>query len=207
MKKYFSTGLAILAPIALTLIVVMIFVNILTKPFVGIVNTLLTPFFGSPEVILIISKILILIFLFCLVLLTGVIAHRLAIEYFVHIGDNIFHRIPLFNKVYKATKEVVNTVLSPGSATFKQVVLVPFPTPTGLSIGFVTSDKASMDVPKLPHEYISVFVPCAPNPIFGYLLLFRKDQVLYVEMTVEQALKSVVSCGSILTPFSVRKPL
>lgn len=212
MKKHFTTGLAILLPIAVTYLVVMFFVNILTKPFVGIVHALLTEyqplnysFFNNPEVILFISKMLILVFLFLLVLVIGVIGRWLVIHYLFQFGDYIIHKIPMVNKVYKAAKDVVHSLLSPDAVTFKQVVLVPFPNRKGLSIGLITNDKVAMDLEQLPKELVSVFVPATPNPTMGFMLLFRREQLTFVDLSVEEALKCVVSCGVITSSLAVRQ--
>lgn len=212
MKKLFTTGLIILLPVALTLMLVSFLVNVLTNPFLGVVKATLeryhllkTPFFSHPEVVLLLSKLLILFFLFLTVLLIGVVGRWIFIRYVIHLTDSMMHRIPLINKVYKASQDVVHTVLAPGSTTFQQVVLVPFPNTKGLSIGLITKEKSSLESAEGSQDLISVFVPGTPNPTMGFMLLYRKEQVTYTDITVEQALKCVISCGVIISSFSAKK--
>ena len=214
MRKYFTTGLILILPLALTLMFVMFIVNILTKPFLGVVQGLLshfhlmiTPFFSHPQVILIISKILILIVLFFVVIMLGIVGRWLFIRYFFRFGDALLHRLPLINKVYKASQDVVQTVLSPDATTFKKVVLVPFPNIKGLSIGLITKEDTTLDIDDTSHDLISVFVAGTPNPTMGFMLLYRKDQLTYTDIAVDDALKCVVSCGVILKSFAAKKKL
>lgn len=210
MKKHFTTGLIILLPLALTFLFVMFIINLLTKPLLGVVQAILhryhlleTPFLGHPQVVLIISKFIILIFLFFTVLLVGIVGRWLFVRYVFRYGDALLHKLPLVNKVYKASQDVVHTILSPDTTTFKKVVLVPFPNSKGLSIGLVTKDDTSLNIGEKSHDLISVFVPGTPNPTMGFMLLYRKEQLTYTDLTVDQALKCVVSCGVIQTPFGL----
>lgn len=212
MKKYFTTGLVILLPVAVTIMLVMFFVNILTKPLIGFVQALFnrydlfqTSFLSHPEIVLLISKIFILIFLFIVVVFIGIVGRWIFIRYVLHIGDSLMHRIPMVNKIYKATQDVVHTVLSPDTSTFKQVVLVPFPHAKGLSIGLITKEDATLDINEVSHNLISVFVPGTPNPTMGFMLMFKKEQLIYTDISVEEALKCVVSCGVILNSFKSKK--
>lgn len=214
MRKYFTTGLIFLLPVALTLMFVMFIVNILTKPFLGLVTDFLqhthllkAPFFSHPQMTLIVSKVLILLFLFMAILIVGVVARWLLVRYIFRFGEALLHKLPLVNKVYKASQDVVHTILSPDTTTFKKVVLVPFPNSKGLSIGLITKEDASLNVGTQSHDLISVFVPGTPNPTMGFMLLYRKDQLIYTDLTVDQALKCVVSCGVIQSSFGLHKEI
>lgn len=212
MKKIFTTGLIILLPVALTTILVMFFVNILTKPFMGMLQALFdhyhflkTSVFRNPYVLMFTSKALILLFLFLSTVLIGIVGRWVIIRYMLHVGDSIMHRIPMINKIYKASQDVVHTLLAPNASTFKQVVLVPFPNTQGLSIGLVAQDSVNLDALERSSELVSVFVPGTPNPTMGFMLMYRKELLTYTDLTVEQALKCVVSCGVILSSFSVKQ--
>jgi uncharacterized membrane protein len=214
MRKHFTTGLIFLLPIALTLMFVMFIVNLLTKPLLGVVNDLLhhyhllgSPVFNHPQVILFTSKVIILIFLLVMILFVGIVGRWLFVRYVFRFGDALLHKLPLVNKVYKASQDVVHTILSPDATTFKKVVLVPFPNAKGLSIGLITKEDTSLNIGLQSYDLISVFVPGTPNPTMGFMLLYRKDQLLYTNLTVDEALKYVVSCGVIQTPFGLHKEL
>ena len=133
MKKYFITGLVILLPLAVTIAIVVFIVNFLTKPFIGVVSSFLKDFniinkgflFLSPDqVVLYGSKLLILICLFVFTLFLGMIARWFFFKALLTVSDKVLHRIPLINKVYKTTQEIIKTIFVTDKSSFKQVVMV-----------------------------------------------------------------------------------
>ncbi len=200
------TGLALLLPIALTIFIVIFLLNLLTKPFQGTIESVLHHydlldqpiwFFSGQDILHFSSKILALITLFCVILLIGFLARIIFLKYLLNFGDDILHRIPMVNKIYKALQEVTRTVLSPNSTTFSHVVVAPFPAPNNYSIGLVTKKELPEGSDEEKKEWVSVFIPGTPNPTFGFMMMYRPDQLIYLDMTVEEAIKFVVSCGMI----------
>jgi len=110
------------------------------------------------------------------------------------IGDTILHNIPVISTVYKTSQELIQTILTTSNKSFKQVVLVPFPTPDSWSIGLVTRDDIEIE------KRVAVFVPTTPNPTSGFLVMFTRDQIIPLDMKVEEALRYVISCGVLMTP-------
>lgn len=206
MKKYFITGMAILLPLALTIAIVVFLVNLLTTPFIGIVKPILSMlhlfqegflFFTADEVLTLVSQGLILVFLFLFTIMLGMLTQWVLVSYFLKVGDYILHRIPLINTVYKTSQDVIKTIFSHDSRSFTQVALVPFPSKELLSIGLVTCEA----IPGMEESgLVAVFVPTAPNPTSGYLVLFKKDQVTILDMAVETAFKYIISCGTLSIP-------
>lgn len=132
MKKYFLTGLVTLLPVAVTVWITVVVVRFLTRPFMGVMTHLLSklPKLGiltSERGIQTISEILILIALFVFTVFLGLIARRFFIHSLINLGDTILYRIPLVNKVYKTSKEIVSSLFAASGDSFKQVVLLPFP--------------------------------------------------------------------------------
>ncbi len=206
MKKYFIAGLVILLPLALTIPVVVFIVNLLTKPFVGLVVNLLQGldvlnrgiFFLTPEqVVLFGSKFLILVCLFVFTLLLGVIARWFFFRALINLSDKILHKIPLINKVYKTTQEIIRTIFVTDS--FKKVVMVPFPKEGTYAIGFVSRDSPGVCAEKAKSPLVSVIVPTTPNPTTGFLLMYKKEELIYLDLKPETAVKYIVSCG-VITP-------
>jgi uncharacterized membrane protein len=206
MRKHFLTGLAILLPFAVTLFVVVFIVNFLTSPFLGIVEAILNYyhlqhsflFFSEKEVLHVISKILVLITLFLVTLIIGFLGRLVLVNYLFRIGDVIIQRIPFVNKIYKAAQETVKTVFSSEKTAFSHVVLVPFPHNKSFSIGLITRNTREGKA----QDEISIFVPGTPNPTIGFMLTFRRDQLIFIDMKVEDAIKFIVSCGVMFTSFS-----
>ena len=205
MKRYFMAGLAILLPAAVTLIITVFIVNLLTKPFRGLITTLINKYqlsiLGSPEVVLILSKVAVLFVLFGFILLLGFIARVYFVNIIFRISDFIIHKIPFVNKIYKALQDVMSTLFSQDSNNYSQVVFVPYPKEGSWSIGFVTQN----DVPKGSDQehmgMISVFVAGTPNPTMGFMLLFKREQLIFTDMTVDEAMRFIVSCGVMCAPF------
>lgn len=214
MRKQFLTGLAILLPIVITLYITVWVVNIFTKPFLGIIVSgfeyleitavgTLSP--GVKKFLLYLSKIVILFGLFFLLVFVGYLTRWYVINKLIKVSDWLFHRIPLINKVYKATQDVVHTLFKDEKTSFSQVVLVPFPNAKAKSIGLVTHMPTKEELAHSDNRMVSVFIPAVPNPTMGFLLLFRPDQIIPLKMKVEEAFKCIVSCGVMLPSSALQK--
>jgi uncharacterized membrane protein len=200
MKKNFMAGLAILLPIAITYWLVMFFTRLFTKPFLGFANRLFTDFgwHGSPELLVFFSQILILATLFLVVIAVGFIGRLFLVEALLSFGDRFVHKIPLVNKLYKAIQDVVHSVFHNENPSFSKVVLVPFPYEGSYSVGFIT--RETMMEPSLDKkDLVSVFVAGTPNPSMGFMLTFKKQDLIPLEMETSEAIKFIVSCG-VITP-------
>jgi uncharacterized membrane protein len=203
MKKYFITGLVILLPLAVTIAIVIFIVDFLTKPFMGLVVKLLThSYLGnivtSPHIIRYGSQIIILIGLFLITLALGFIARWFFFTYLIKLSDKLLHKIPIVNKVYKTTQEIIKTLFITDKNSFKQVVLIPFPNKETYSVGLVSRDSPPTCQQAVGAEMVSVFVPTTPNPTSGFLIMFKKADLIYLDMKTEEAIKYIVSCGVIV---------
>jgi len=207
MKKYFITGLVILLPLAVTIAIVIFLINFLTKPFVGLVTSILNQFdflhktflFLTPDqIILYTSKILILITLFFFTVLLGVITRWFFIHSLIRLGDRILHRIPIINTVYKTTQEIIKTLFASDKETFKKVVMAPFPHTGAYVIGLVSRESPPECADKTKEELVTVLIPTTPNPTTGFLLMYKQEDLIYLDMKPEQAIKYIVSCGVIV---------
>ena len=112
-------------------------------------------------------------------------------------GEAVMLRIPLFNKIYGAIKQVNDAFTTGGANSFKTVVLVEFPREGMYSIGFLTSDQQDEVQVKTREKVVCVFIPTTPNPTSGFLLLVPEDKVTKLDMSVADGVKYIVSLGSI----------
>lgn len=216
MKKPFTSGLVILLPIALTAVIINFFINFVTAPFLELTQNFLEhlsffhhPFFLFHQATLInfSSKVLILFILSCFVILIGIVGKLFLVDFLIRLGDYFLHRLPFVNKIYKACKDVVHSLFSSSSKKFSQVVLVPFPHPDSLCLGLVANEALHVERGEEEREHlISVFIPGTPNPSVGFLLMFKREQILFVSMKVEEAMKFIVSCGIVMPPFDIIQP-
>jgi uncharacterized membrane protein len=207
MKKHFITGLVIFLPLAVTVAVIVFLVHFFTSPFVGVVSSILSHFeFGrsgflflsAEQVIRYTSQLLILIALFLFTLILGVLARWFFINAFFRLCDKILHRVPIVNTVYKTTQDIIKTLFASDKNSFKQVVMVPFPRPDIYVLGLISRESPEICSQAADEELISVLVPTTPNPTTGFLLMFKKEDLIYIDMRPEDAIKYIVSCGVII---------
>ena len=206
MKKYFITGLVILLPLVLTIGVIVFLINLLTAPFMGFVKDILEEmslvkdgfwFLSGHQLSLYGGKILVIITLLLFTIFLGIIGRWFFIHWFFRIGDSILHKIPVVSKVYKTSQDIIKTLFISKTESFKQVVMVPFPLTGAYCIGMISSDAPEECSKEVKSDMVSVFVPTTPNPTSGYLLMYRKEDVAYLDMKVEDAIKFIISCGMI----------
>lgn len=202
MKKHFITGLVILMPLVLTLLVARWVINLLTKPFIGIFQAFLGELslaqYIPNQLITLISQLFALALFIAFILFIGFLARYYIVHGVVRWAEVLFHRIPIVGKVYKACKEVVDNLFHSEKASFQSVVLVPYPYKGMLAVGLVSRDELVSD-----KNLISVFVPGTPNPTMGFILLYDRSELLYTDMTVRQALQMLISCGAKIEPYSI----
>lgn len=207
MKKYFVTGLVILLPLAVTIAVLVFLVNFFTKPFIGMVSSILSSwnlfsegwlFFSREEIIQYGSRILILFMLFFFTAGLGLIARWFFMNAILQLCDKLLHRIPIINTVYKTSQDIIKTLFISDKNSFKQVVMVPFPRPGVYVLGLLVRESPKACCLASQEELISVLVPTTPNPTTGFLLMFKKEELIFVDMKPEDAIKYIVSCGVII---------
>jgi len=206
MKRLFFTGLAALLPFTLTLLIVMFVINLLTDPFQGSVASVLEYydlldkpflFFSGHDVLHISSKILVLVALIALIVLMGFLGRLVIAKTFFRFSEYVIQKIPVVNKLYNSVRDVVQTMFNSQGSSFSQAALVPFPKQGAWSIGFITEKQT----PKKHNENVLVYVPGSPNPTAGFMLSYKYEEIILLEMKVEDALKFVLSCGTINPEF------
>lgn len=206
MKKHFITGLVILLPLTVTILVLGFLIRVLTQPFVGLVSSFISQLnivnegflFLSPEQLLkYSSQFLILITLFLITIFLGMITRWFFINALFRLGDKILHKIPIVNTVYKTTQEIIKTLFVSDKNSFKQVVMAPFPSPGSYMLGLISREAPPICSKGVNEELISVLIPTTPNPTTGFLLMFKKTDLIYLDMKPEEAVKCIVSCGVI----------
>ncbi len=197
-KRCFATGLVILLPLAVTIAILAFIINFLTAPFVGFFEHFLqdTEFYIKYQAF--VHFLLQIVFLFALFLFTvllGFLARIVVFKSLLSIYDYFLHRIPIIKTIYKTTQQVIKTIFGSRSRSFKQVVMVPFPTAGGFCIGLVSSPAPGLCEKATGKSLVTVFVPTTPNPTSGYLIMYEEKDVTYIDMKIEEAVKYIISCG------------
>ena len=193
-RRYFISGLLVWLPIWVTILALKFLVDILS-------NTLnLLPHRYQPDALIGfhipgIGVIITLLVIFA----TGIIVANFIGRQMVAIGDAFIARIPLVRTIYMGVKQVVQTLFTPGGQSFRKVLLVEYPREGMWSIAFQTGDGTPEIEKSLDGEaMVSLFIPTTPNPTSGFLLMLPRKKVIELEMSVEQALKFVISLGVVL---------
>ncbi len=205
MKKYFFTGLAILLPLALTLWIFSYLVDLFTGPFLELVREPLQkysenlPFFPRKGGLILISRLIVLLGLLIFTFLLGMIGRWFLFRSLIQITQKILLKIPFIRVIYKVTKEIASAFFGgEKSGAFRYPVLIPFPSETSWCIGFVTGETLPEVKKKVSEDLMPVFIPTAPHPISGYIVLASEKEIKKVEMSAEEAIKLTVSCGVIM---------
>lgn len=198
-RRYFIAGLLVWVPIYITYFVVHFIVTLLDGTLALLPENYHPGNFLGHEIpgAGVIFTIIILIFTGMLV--TNFIGHRL-----LTLWEKIVSRIPLIRNIHSATKQVMSAVVQPNGKAFRKVVLIPYPHPGMWSIAFVTSE--TLNSPWTTHNVINVFVPTTPNPTSGFLLFVPIHETIELNISVEEALRMVISLGVII-PESMKKLL
>jgi len=194
MKKKLIAGLAILGPIVLTFLMLRYLLNLLTAPFFWLVEAI----FGyydccGSKLALILSQVLLVGVLILTILAIGKLGKYYLIRQGFHTLDAIALRIPGINRIYVAIQEGVNVFFRSKKPPFSQIVRIPFPVKNYESMGFIVGT----DIKIADKEKMAIFIPSAINPIFGWFLLFPKNEASLLDTPLEDALKLMASGGAV----------
>lgn len=189
-RRYLITGLLIWIPLWATISVVKILIDALDNIIV------LLPKAYQPQALFGFHLPGIgVVLCFLLLLTTGLLVTHTLGEAIVEFGEKWLNKIPLVRSIYQATKQVTETILSSNSQAFRKVLLVEYPRKDMWSIAFQTASSSKNVVKNGMSEPITVFIPTTPNPTSGFLLLVEKNDAIVLDMTVDEALKMVISLG------------
>ncbi len=191
LRTIFLTGLLVTVPIIATILAL----KFLLKSIDGLLGSIPEQFFGYP-----IPGIGVLVTIL-VVLIMGLLASNYFGKKIIGIGDKFLARIPLVNIVYSAAKEFMQAVTLPSRTSFKEVVLVEYPTKGRYAYGFVTS-RIERRTPEGSERLTNVFIPTTPVVTTGFLIAFPESEAMPINISIEKAIKLVMS-GGIVAPKSI----
>ena len=125
---------------------------------------------------------------------------RFGVSYTVSGMTALLHRIPIVKSIYSSVKQVSDTLFSSSGNAFREAVLVQYPRPGAWTIAFVTGKPGGEVATRLPGDYVSIYVPTTPNPTSGFFLMLPRADVVALGMSVDEALKYVISMGVVAPP-------
>ena len=201
MKRYFITGILIWVPIGLTAWVLKFLISTMDQ------SLLLLPDKFQPEMLLGmkvygIGTILTLLVVF----VTGIMTANIIGQKLLVFWEGVLWRIPVVKSIYWSIKQVSDTIFSDKGEAFRKALLVQYPREGAWTIAFMTGQPGGDVANHLKGDYISVYVPTTPNPTSGFFLMMPKDDVIELDMSVDEALKYIISMG-VVSPGGNNKTL
>jgi uncharacterized membrane protein len=193
LRRWLITGLLVLVPLAITLWVLDLVLSTMDRALL-----LLPPNWHPDKLLGFHIPYLGVVLVIVVVLTVGALGSNLIGAKLVQVWEDLLNRIPIFRSVYNSVKQVSDTILSPNGQAFRQAVLVEFPRAGAWSVGFVVGTPGEEVGALLGNEPQSVFVPTAPNPTSGYIIIVSPDQIKPLNMSVDEALKFIISLGVVV---------
>ena len=192
LKNYLITGIIVAAPVAITLYMsyhLVLWINEVTSRLIPqqwkIGNFV-------PYAVPGLGLVLLIVLLFFIgMLTTGFVG-----KFFVRLGERVIQRMPIISSIYSLMKQIFETFLSQKNRSFSEVVLVQYPKKDLWTIAFVSKTETGGEIEdKLGQKVLSIFVPTTPNPTSGFLIFVSQNDVIKLNMSVEEGIKYVISCG------------
>jgi uncharacterized membrane protein len=189
-RKYIITGLLIWIPLVITLWVLKLIVETLDQTLLLLPEQWRTESFLGVHI-----PGLGVILTLVIVFVTGVFATNFFGARLVHLWHEILHRIPVVNSIYSSVKQISDTLFSSSGQAFRKALLVQWPREGMWTIAFLTGTPGGGVARHLPDDCLAVYVPTTPNPTGGYFVIVQRKDVIELDMTVDQALKYIISMG------------
>tara|TARA_Y100000589_G_scaffold281843_1_gene278999 strand:- start:803 stop:1426 length:624 start_codon:yes stop_codon:yes gene_type:complete len=192
-KNYFFTGILVTAPVVITFWIVFSLVKLFDQLITPIIPPYINPNFYLPRDV----PGLGLIILFLFLVLVGFLTANFFGSYILKKTEQIIQKIPLIKVFHKTIKQILETILKTNSSAFRDAVLLEYPRKGVWVIGFTTGEVKGAVKKKINLNMVNVFVPTTPNPTSGFLLMVPRNQIKYLDVKVDDAIKTIVSAGII----------
>lgn len=190
-KQLFINGLFAILPIVVTIYVLYLVISFLDNILGGFVELIIGK--SIPGVGLVASIGLIIFMGF---IVTNYLGSKL-----VKLGEKLLEKIPIISNIYFGVKQIINAFSIQGKEMFNKVVLVEYPRKGTYALGFITGECKGEVQDRTSAELINVFIPTTPNPTSGMLILVPNEEIIYLDMTVEEGLKLIVSAGIVVPEY------
>lgn len=203
LRRYLVAGMLVWVPIGVTLLLVRFFMGImegLLRTFIPNPVEMEHMWLGIPGVAAAISLVLTI----AVLVLTGLLVTNLLGRQLIGLWEALLQRIPVVRSVYSGAKTFAETVLSRKGQAFKQVVLVEFPYPGTYTIGFLTAQAVAEVQGRTGADVAAVYVPTAPLPTTGFVLMVPRAKLVRLDMSVDQAMKMIVTLGVVTPPWPMK---
>ncbi|MEA3328179.1 MAG: DUF502 domain-containing protein [Candidatus Omnitrophota bacterium] len=199
-RNNFFAGIAVTLPLLITIFAFKFMVVITNNLILNPILTFFKAYLPAGGVIYLayLLKGLVLLVILGLITLIGLATRNIIVRRFFSFWEGLLYRIPVVSKLYLAIRQISNAFLIRNKSLLQRVVLLEYPRKGIYSIGFVTSEKYRQIQEKISKDVVNVFVPTAPNPTSGVLLLAPRKELIDLDMSIEEGLKLVISVGSVI---------
>ena len=195
MRKYFITGLLIWVPLVITVWVLHLIVSTMDQSLLLLPATLRTEGWLGVHI-----PGMGVILTLLVVFLTGLVTANIIGQRLVRFWEGVLSRIPVVKSVYYSVKQVSDTLFSSTGEAFRKALLVQYPRQGSWTIAFMTGQPGGDVTNHLAGDYVSVYVPTTPNPTSGFFLMLPREDVIELDMSVDEALKYIISMGVVAPP-------
>ena len=193
LKNYFFTGILVTAPVVITFWIVISLINLFDRLITPVIPYYLNPNFYLPRDVPGLGLIVLILFMVAI----GSLTANFFGSWLLKKTDLIIQRIPLIKVFYKTIKQILETILKTNSDAFREAVLVEYPRKGVWVIGFTTGDVEGEVKNRLKKKLTNVFIPTTPNPTSGFLLMVPNTELKKLNVSVDDAIKTIVSAGII----------
>jgi uncharacterized membrane protein len=204
-RNAFLTGLLIFLPLGTTIFVLNFLLDLFKDPVTKLAYELGLSeesfFFGMETLLAALGLFLGILGL----TLLGFLSNYVLGKFFISTTERFLDKVPFLSTVYRSVKQIVETFGRENRAVFKAVVLIEYPRKDCWVLGFLTGDASSDTENVAGRKLSNVFVPTTPNPTSGFLLLLPRDEVHYLDMSVGDGMKMLISGGAVVPPPKVKK--
>ncbi|HVF62722.1 MAG TPA: DUF502 domain-containing protein [Casimicrobiaceae bacterium] len=192
MRRYIVAGLLVWVPLGITIWVLHFLLSTLDQTLLLLPESIRPSYYGYdiPGLGVLLA--------FLILFATGILAANFFGQRLIRLWESVLGRIPFVKSIYSSVKQVSDTLLSDSGNAFRKVLLVQFPHEHSWTIAFLTGSPSHVVARHLAEEHVSVYVPTTPNPTSGYFVIVPRSRVRDLDMTVEEALKYVVSMGVVM---------
>jgi len=201
-RNYFFAGVLVTAPISITLFAAWTVLDYIDDFITDLIPSLYNPMTYLPVAVPGLGIAILITTVTLIGFLTANFLGRILIGW----GERLVERMPVVRSIYGALKQIFETVLSDKTKSFQEVVLLEYPRRDMWTLGFVIGKTYGEVQEKTHGEMLNVYIPTTPNPTSGYLVFLDRKELITLNMTVEDALKMIISGGIVTPPYAQKKP-
>ncbi len=195
-RNDFITGIVIVLPITITILLANLVLRGLNRNLLEPIVRAFRPYTAGTQAE-VLAKSLVFAAILIVIMLIGVAARIIILRKFFSFWERIFLRVPMVNKIYTGTKQLSRAFLGEGKSIFKKVVLIEYPRKGIYSIAFFTAEGKRELCAKTKRELVSLFLPTTPNPTSGIFITLPKNEVIFLDMSIEDGFKLIISGGAV----------